>query len=54
MSYDLGVFHTVRPHSNEDVGERYVALCSEANPRDYYGWGWFWKWLRSKFGGSKA
>ncbi len=31
MSYDLGVFYTERPHSNEDAGERYVALCSEKN-----------------------
>lgn len=31
MSYDLGVFYTERAHSNEDAGERYVALCSEEN-----------------------
>ncbi len=31
VSYDLGVFYSERPHSDEDAGERYVALCSEEN-----------------------
>jgi len=27
LSFDLGVFYTKRPHSDEDAGERYVAYC---------------------------
>lgn len=27
MSFDLGVFYTKRPHSDEDAGERYAAYC---------------------------
>lgn len=27
MSFDLGVFYTDRPHSDDDAGERYVAYC---------------------------
>lgn len=32
MSVDLGVFHTRRAHSDEDAGERYLALCGEDDP----------------------
>ena len=62
MSVDLGVLYTKRPHSDEEAGERYVALCTEKNkkpwlepsPSDYYGWYRFRKWLRSRFGGGRV
>lgn len=31
MSFDLGVFYTEKPHSDDDAGERYVAYCQEDN-----------------------
>lgn len=35
MSFDLGVFYTERPQSDDDAGERYVALCDGSNLADW-------------------
>ena len=35
MSFDLGVFYTVRPLSDEEAVNRYVAYCEEGNLSPY-------------------
>lgn len=35
MSFDLGIFYTERPHSDEDATNRYVAFCEEDDLSPY-------------------